>query len=129
MAKLNELPIVTNGKYRNIDLKSMENEEAIIVTKKFAEVKRTEKVGSKFNPDKKWTMCQVVCTYNGEEVGFFLNQTNTGDKYIDQTVYADLYDACGGEDDRVRITCKKWFAKDKKGKDIVAVQYFFEKVE
>jgi hypothetical protein len=128
MTKLNELPIVTNGNYKNIDLRAMDNDEAIVVTKKYAELRRTEKIGNKFNDTVKWYVCRAEGTYNGEEVSFFINKSNAGDKYISETEYADLYDACGGEGDKVKISCKKWFAKDKKGKDVVAIQYFFEKV-
>ena len=134
MAEVNKLPITQSGQWKNISLADMENEDSIVVEKKFAECKRVEKP-SKFNPEQMWTSVSTAVVYNGEDVGFFFNGTNTGEKYIDSTEYADKFDACGGEGDKVKITCKKWFGKNnvakgpKKGTDLVAREYIIEKVE
>jgi hypothetical protein len=132
MAKVNELKVVKNGNFNNINLSDMDDGDSIVVTKKFQKARRTEKESqfkAKDGSKKMYTSIQIAGTYNGVDVGFFLNGTK-GDNgaYTDATVYADQFDNNGGEGDDVRITCKKWLTKDAKGKDMAARSFVIEKV-
>jgi len=125
----NKLEIKTNGAYKNINLRDMEDGEVIVVEKKYDTVSRDQKP-SKFKDGEFYTMVRGSGVYNGEDVGFFLNAQSDGDgNFIDADAVADLYDATGGQDTKVKITCTKTMGKDKKGTDKVFRSYTFNKVE
>jgi len=124
----NQLKVKSNGTYKNVDLKEMNNGDVIVVKKKFGEVRRTEKVGNKWNPDKKWTMCQTVVEYNGQDVGIFFPNLLSSTGYVDNTKLADKFDEVGGIEDSIKITMTKGLGKDSKGNDAPVYDLTFEKI-
>jgi len=129
MTNENKLEIKVNGNYKNIDLRDMDDQEAIIVEKKFDTVSRDQKP-SKFKEGEFYTMVRGAGVYNGEEVGFFINGQTDGDgNFVDADAVADLYDATGGQGTKVKVTCTKTMGKDKNGKDKVFRSYVFAKIE
>lgn len=137
MVKENAIQVKTsnvNGKtYKNISFDDMDdNGETIILTKVHDAVKRTPKKGTKFNPEKDWTMCQTTVKYKGEDVGLFLPRgygiKDGKTAYIDNVEYSDAFDNAGKAGDSVRVTLTKGLGKNNKGKDIAVRNYAFEKV-
>jgi len=128
----NELEIVTNGQYKNIDLGQMQDGDSIVVTKKFDVSKKTKK---NEGTDNEWTMIQDIVEYNGEDVGFFMCKGYKSDgTYVSNVKYAETYDELGGVGDKIKITMKKGMTsrtnkKTQKAEDIVFKEYSMELVE
>jgi len=123
------IEVKVNGAYKNIDLKDLGNGDSIVVEKKFDTLARSERP-SKFKEGETYTMVRGVGVYNGEEVGFFINQARKdANTWVTADEVADQYDATGGEGTKVKITCTKEMGKDNKGKDVVFTSFAFEKVE
>ncbi len=133
MTNENKLNITVNGKYKNIDLNLMDSGDSIIVTKVHDAVKRTPKKGTKFNPEKEWTMCQTQVKYKNDDVGFFLpsgwGSKNGQTAFVENTEYSDMFDAVAKAGENVRITASKGIGKNSKGKEIVLKTFTFEKVQ
>jgi len=136
----NELKITEKNGYKNIDIQKMDDGDTIVITKKYAEAKKYE--GEKdYNDGKgprKWVLYSCGGTYNGEEVSFVLKKYHSiNDTIVEAEELVEKYNAAGGIDDNVRITCKKTMGKaayDFKPKfakedDIIKMDFTFEKVE
>ena len=125
----NKLEIITNGSYRNINLKDMEDGDVITVTKKYDEVQRKEKQ-NKYDSTKTYNVCFTGVVYNNEDVTFiFPSAYNSEGTYVTGDDYADVFDDLGAKDTVVEITCKEGKTKDKKGNKIISTDYVFKKVE
>lgn len=133
MAKINELPVETvvkDGKtYKNIKFENLGNGDKIVIKKVDDVSKRADRVGTKFNPTKKWTMCQGRAEYKGEQVGFFFPTAWSPSGYKENTFYADMFDKTGKAGDSIEVSVVNGFGKDTKGKDIVTREYSFTLVE
>ena len=114
-----DLNIVTNGQYKNINLKprpmkgikGLESDNYIIVEKVFPEGYENQ---GKFGPS---YSCKVL--YKGEEVAFWLNEK-------EHNVYKDL----GGQGDKVKITLKKEpYVNPKTGVEMLFNKLYFELVD
>jgi hypothetical protein len=137
MTKINELPIVQNGQYRNINLTEMGNGEVVELELVFDSIRRVEKSktypGTGGKPDKTVTywMCQTKVKYNNEDVGLFMPAGYSADQdnqYISAETYADMFDNAGTRGDKIRVVCKKDFVKDKDGKEIAGRSFIIEKI-
>jgi hypothetical protein len=132
MAKVNELSVesvVKNGKtYKNIRFENLGSGDKVVIKKLDDVVKRADKTGTKFNPEKKWVMCQGRGEYNGEQVGFFFPSGWSSSGYKENTFYADQFDKAGKAGDSIEVSVVNGFGKDSKGKDIVVKDYSFTKV-
>lgn len=120
----NVLEVTTNGKYNNIDLRNMNSGDSVLFTKKYAKAFKGEAKGKK--EDFSYYSCRG--TYQGKDVSFFMPATFSSKGYVSAEDRALIYDELGGEGDTVRITCTKGMGKDKKGKDIVTIDFSFELV-
>ena len=122
----NELEITQNGQYSNIDLRDMEDGDSIVLTKKYATIRREPKSKTQDGKTSEWVMCQGAAEYNGQDVGFFLNGHYTSEGYDEAEAFADKYDAVGGEGDRIKISMKKGMGKKfnkrtQKNEDVVTL--------
>ena len=123
----NQLKITTQGNYKNINLDEMGSGDTITFKKLSDAVKRADKVGNKWNPDKKWVSCMTTVEYNNEKVGFFLPKGWTSTGYVENTDYSDALDKLGPEGTMVELSVVKGIGKDKKGKEIVTKDFKFAK--
>ena len=130
----NTIEVRTNGQYKNIDITEIESGSSIVVEKLYATANRTTKE-SKFEGGKPWVCATAKVKYGDDEVSFFLPKGyNSDGEYIQTEIYADEFDAVGGEGDQVRITYEKGIVsitnpRTKKKEDVVAHNFKFEKVE
>jgi len=80
-----KLEIKTNGEYKNIDIKSIENGNYVVIEKIFVEgMEKTGQYGKYYI---------VKAKYQDEEVSFFLNEKQHNE-----------FKQCGGIGDNVKVT-------------------------
>lgn len=137
--KINELEIVKNNRgYDGIDLFKMGNGDSIVVTKKFAEAYKNEGEKDYGDGPKKWVLYTAKVVYNDVDLSFVIKKSHSPEnKIITAEDYVKMYNECGGEGDKVKITCTKEMGASeydfkplfKKGDDIIKVAFTFEKVE
>jgi len=89
-----KLTIKTNGDYKNIDIKTIDNENYIIV-KKVKEFEKNGQYGKFYS---------VIAEYNNEEVSFLLNGRA-----------GEAYKVLGNTGDTIKITAKLIENQYKKG--------------
>jgi hypothetical protein len=132
------LEIETQGAYKSINLKKLKNNESVVVTKKYAEAKRSQKDSKfydankpedKFNK-KTYTVAYTQVEYNGEDkVGIFFFYYDTEEGRVSVDAMADKFDAVGGEGDNIKITKIVTMGQNEKGDDVAFTNYTFDLVE
>ncbi len=111
-----KLNVTENGKFKNIDVYSLNNGEEVTVSKRFADARKIDMPAK--GDRSAYSFFSAAVSYAGEDVSFIIKKQPE----------ADAFNSVGGIGDNVKVSLTKEIYTDKKGVDRVKKTLSFAKV-